>query len=274
MKRWWLIGLGAAVMAGLIGAGFGRFVESQIFFPDRVLAARPSDFDLPSEDIRFPASDGVELHGWLIPAAGADTLLLFSHGNAGNISHRLDNLSRLHRLRIDVFIYDYRGYGLSQGRISLAGFELDARAALAWAARRAEERKQRLVLFGRSLGGAAAVIQAAGGGVDGIILESTFTSLADMARVHFPIPGLGKTVAGKLDSLSRIGRITAPLLMIHGDEDDIVPAELGRRLFEAAPQPKELIIIPEAGHNDTYEEAGPEYFQRLAAFISGLHRRH
>ena len=129
-----------------------RFVESQIFFPDPSLGT-PSEALLDYEDVWFDTSDAVRLHGWMVPSAGSSALMLFCHGNAGNVSHRVDNLRRLHDIGLNVFIFDYRGYGQSSGRISEAGFYLDAEAAYTVARQHATARNLKLVIFGRSLGG-------------------------------------------------------------------------------------------------------------------------
>ncbi len=257
-------------MTGLISSGCSKLVESQLFYPDRVLIASPDRVGLAYEDVWFETEDGVRLHGWYLPAEGARHLVLFSHGNAGNISHRLDNLARLHALGLSLFIYDYRGYGRSEGSISIEGFYRDAEAALAQAVRIAGEERLKLVIFGRSLGGAAAVRQAARGEPAGVILESTFTNLGAMAAAHYPLPGLRKALAGRLNSLGEIDKVSAPLLFFHGDRDEVVPYELGRELYRAAPAPKEFVTIPGAGHNDTYFVAGQGYFVKFKSFIDAL----
>ena len=268
-----LVGLGVVLMIGL-GKGLDSLIESQIFYPDREMAADPGDLGLDFEDVFPTAQDGVRLHGWLVPAAEPIGLLLFAHGNAGNISHRLDNVARLIRAGLSVLIFDYRGYGRSQGRISEQGMYLDAQAAFDLALERARGEGLKTVIFGRSLGGVAAVQLAAehppAREAKGVILESTFTNLADMARLHFPLPLAGKAVKGRMDSLGRIGRVGSPLLFFHGDRDDLVPRELGRKLFGAAPEPKEFVTIQGAGHNDTYALAGEWYFDKIRSFVEGL----
>ncbi|KMY69221.1 alpha/beta hydrolase [Desulfocarbo indianensis] len=245
------------------------FIESQIFFPERRLESQPGDWGLPHEEQWIVGEEGVRLHAWWLPAPEARTVLLFFHGNAGNISHRLDNLRRLHAWGLSVLIFDYRGYGKSQGKISEPGFYADSRAALAAGLARAQATGCRLVLFGRSLGGAAAVSVAAEPRVAGVILESTFTNLGDMAKVHFPLPGLGR-LGSRFNSLGRIAEVRAPKLFIHGDRDDIVPWELGRRLYEAAPDPKSWLSLPGAGHNDTYLVGGDGYFRAIREFLDSL----
>jgi fermentation-respiration switch protein FrsA (DUF1100 family) len=268
-----LLVLGAVVVIGL-GKGLDSLIESQIFYPDREMVAGPGDYSLDYEDIRITTPDGVRIHGWFVPALEPVGMILFAHGNAGNISHRLDNVARLVRSGLSVLIFDYRGYGLSDGRLSEQGMYMDAGAAFELALERAREAGLKVVIFGRSLGGVAAVQLAAehprAGGAKGVILESTFTNLSDMARLHFPLPLAGKAVRGRMDSLSRIGRVSSPLLFFHGDRDDLVPRELGRSLFRAAPEPKEFVTIQGAGHNDTYPLAGEWYFEKIRSFVEGL----
>jgi uncharacterized protein len=247
-----------------------RFIESQIFFPDPFLAGTPSEARLDYEDVWFNASDEVRLHGWLVPAADSPALMLFCHGNAGNISHRIDNLRRLHDIGLSVFIFDYRGYGQSGGQITEAGFYLDAEAAYGEAGKYVAAHNLKLVVFGRSLGGIAAVHLGAQHTCSGIILESTFTHMADMARVHFPLPVPEGLLRHKLNALEKIGRIKAPLLFFHGDRDDIVPINLGRELFDAANAQREFMTIKGAGHNDTYFVGGQAYFDKIKEFVNNI----
>lgn len=257
------------LLIGLSLFGCDGFIGRQVFFPERAHYAAPADFGLTAQDVWLTTSDGVRLHGWHLPAAGSANLMLFCHGNAGNISHRLDNLARLHRAGVAVFIFDYRGYGLSQGKPSEAGLYLDADAAWDWAQAQARRQGGRVVVFGRSLGGVAAVHLAASRQPAGLILESTFTNLGDMAKVHFHLPGLRSWLGGRFNSQGRAPRVGCPVLMLHGDADDIVPFRLGQELYEALPQPKRFITLGGAGHNDTYLKGGPAYFDRLADFVAG-----
>jgi fermentation-respiration switch protein FrsA (DUF1100 family) len=254
---------------GITDAWLDRFIESQIFFPDPTLEFSPTEFGLEFEDIRFETSDGIGLHGWLIPAERHGPLLLFFHGNAGNISHRVHNIYQLNKSGISVFIIDYRGYGLSEGKISEKGFYLDAEAAYLKAVDLAAEEERKLIIFGRSLGGVAAVHVAHARPCEGVILESTFTNLAGMARAHFPFLIKEKALQKRFNSVDKIGTVKAPILFFHGDRDDIVPIELGQALFEAAPEPKEFVTLPGAGHNDTYVVAGPGYFEKFTSFVDG-----
>ncbi len=258
------------LLLGFLSGCWNWFVESQVFFPDTTIEQTPVDLDLPFEDIWFTSSDSVRLHGWLIPASSAKYLLLFCHGNAGNISHRLDNVRLLHNRGISVFIFDYRGYGRSQGRISEKGFYLDSEAAYEVAREWAEQNGSKLVVFGRSLGGIAATHLGATKSCDGLILESTFTSMGAMARAHYPLPFAETLLEHRLNALGQIAKVLVPILFFHGDKDRIVPIKLGRKLFDAAPNPKEFVILPGAGHNDTYFVGGNNYFKKIESFFASL----
>ncbi len=263
------------LMAGLLGAGMLLGLERYLIYaPDRQLETTPQSAGLAYEDVRFPAGDGTMLHGWLIPAPGAKLTLLWCHGNAGNISHRVDNTRYLHRLlKINVFLFDYRGYGASAGSLndlSEEGTYHDAEGALAFLRARPELASTRLVYFGRSLGAAIAVELAKRHPPAALILETPFTSIRDMARVVLPFFPVGGLLGTRYDSLSKIGAIRVPLLVLHGDQDDVIPFEQGRRLFEAANPPKTFYTIRGARHNDTYIVGGDNYFRAWAEFIRPL----
>jgi fermentation-respiration switch protein FrsA (DUF1100 family) len=166
---------------------------------------------------------------------------------------------------VDVLLLDYRGYGLSEGRPSEDGVYADARAGLAYLAKTRGIPPERTVVFGRSLGGAVAVELAQERPLAGLVLESTFTSVDDMARRM--LGPFARFVGGGFASLERIPRLRAPLLFFHGDRDDIVPIDLGRALFAAAPEPKRFEVIAGAGHNDTVEVGGAAYLARLGSFF-------
>lgn len=263
------------VMAGLaVVPGSESAMEHQfIFFPDRPLVATPALFELNYEEVRFAAEDGTKLHGWYLPGDPERPLILFCHGNAGNISHRLDNLRLLHRLGVSVFIFDYRGYGQSEGKASEAGTYSDARGALAWLRERGWS-QQRIVYFGRSLGAGVAVQLAVEQPPAGLILETPFSSIAAMGRHHNPILYrlLGWLLDARYDNLAKIGQARVPLLMFQGDRDQIVPQDMARRLFEAANEPKTWHLIPGADHNDTYDVGGETYWKAWSEFLRQLPR--
>lgn len=262
-----LLTLTAAVI--LLALGIRIFENKFIYFPSVYPAGFwvPQKAGVPAEDCWFAAEDGVQLHGWYVAKDTARATLLWCHGNAGNLSDRLDNLARLRQLPLNIFIFDYRGYGRSQGTPDEAGIYRDARAAYDYLVTRKHVQPERLIIFGRSLGGAVAVDLATQRACAGLILESTFTSAKDMAKRMFgflPVYLLTKT---RFDSIRKIRNVTVPKLFIHGTADQTVPHSLGVRLYEAAPGPKGFYEIPGADHNDTYLTGGKAYFQKLSAFI-------
>jgi hypothetical protein len=241
-----------------------------IYFPERRLAATPAELGLEFEDLRFRAADETRLHGWLVPGGGEIALLWF-HGNAGNISHRLELLAELHReLGVTIFILEYRGYGDSEGTPSEAGLYLDAEAALGAMTRYTGMAADQVVPFGQSLGAAVAVELATQHPVSGLILESPFTSVPQMAKHHYPWLPVRRLLRARFDSLAKIAKVSAPTLIIHGENDVTVPAEMGERLFAAAGEPRRLLLIPGAGHNDVHLVGRGEYLAALRDFLAGL----
>ena len=254
------------------------FEDRFIYFPEGDFELSPEQMGLDHEDLAIRTEDGVDLHAWYLSCdqlAGVSRrgVLLFFHGNAGNISHRLYNARKLMDLGVDVVLVDYRGYGRSKGKPNEAGLILDARAALAHVLERPGATRDHVVVFGRSLGGAVAVqlVAATDPPVAGLIMESSFTSVPDMARVAMPwIPFAGLLVRTRFDSLSAIRRIGCPLLVVHGEEDSLIPIRMGLRLFEAAPEPKGWFPVPGGDHNDTWLVGGSGYLERLALFLDEI----
>ena len=242
-------------------------VDRILFQPSPGVDLHPRSLGIEAEELWLQAEDEVRLHAYFLPGSPrGERVVLFLHGNAGNASHRLPNAAALARLGADVLLLDYRGYGLSEGKPSRAGVVADARAALVHLAQIRGYAPERTVIFGRSLGGAVALAVAPDAAPGGLILESTFTSLRDMARsVAGPLGGL--LVREGFDSLVQVAKIRAPLLFFHGDRDEVVPFELGRRLYAAAPGPKVFQVIQGAGHNDTFEVGGHSYLERIASFL-------
>lgn len=247
------------------------FEEQFIFFPavypDGNYELIPRSLSL--EDHWFTAPDGVRLHGWLLRADSTSPALVISHGNAGNISHRLEFIRQLHRLGCTVFIYDYRGYGRSEGSPSEEGVYLDGTGAFDYLASLDGIDPKRVALFGQSLGGAVAVHVAAKRRPAALILEATFSSARDVAAELYSFLPARFFLRSKFDSESTIRKNTAPLLMLHGSVDSIIPVKLGRKLFDAANPPKEFIEIRGASHNDVYLVGGDRYLQKIREFLHG-----
>jgi uncharacterized protein len=244
------------------------FLErSMVFVPSRYPDGDWRPADLALEDAELSAPDGTRLHGWFVPHEHPRAVILFSHGNGGNLSHRVDILRDLHHLGAAVMIFDYRGYGRSEGSPDEAGILSDARAARAWLAKRAAIDEKQIVQMGESLGGGVSVDLAAADGARGLVLISTFTSLPDAAAAHYPWLPVRLLMHTRLDSLAKIGNYHGPLLQVHGDADRIVPFALGKRLFEAANEPKRFVVIPGGDHNDP---PAAEFYQALDQFLGEL----
>ena len=241
-----------------------------IYYPDPRWIIKPSQLGLEAEEIHLAPEPDVALHAWFFPLPDPRATLLFCHGNAGNVSHRLENVYYLLQTGFQVLLFDYRGYGHSTGQPSEEGLYRDAVAAWTHLVARPDIASAPRVIFGRSLGGAVAIELATRVQADGIIVESTFTSIRTLARLVFSLPMPELPV--KYDSLSKIGQLRMPLLAIHGARDELIPFSDGQILFDAAPEPKAWYPIPGAGHNDTYLTGGEAYFQRLVDFASSLKR--
>lgn len=262
---------GAVVMAGVAAAliGFYPRVENFfVFFPDKALEYVPSDYHLSHETIHFTAPDGTRLYGWFFPGRGQGPVILFSHGNAGNISHRLYNVKRLLEKGLGVFLYDYRGYGKSGGRPSEQGIYQDGLAAYDYLMNQLHIAPDRIVCFGRSLGAAVAIEIALHRDIKALIVESGFTSVNQMAGALLFFRPLSRVLPEHYNNVEKIARIFVPKLIIHGDADDLVPFRMGKALYEAASKPKYFYPIPGAGHNDTYVVGGKDYFEKIARFAT------
>jgi fermentation-respiration switch protein FrsA (DUF1100 family) len=244
-----------------------------IYFPFRDLDVTPKDLGLRFEEARVAAEDGVALHGWFLPVEGSRYTVVVCHGNAGNISHRLDRALLMHaKLKTDVFLFDYRGYGLSEGSPDEQGTYRDARAALRYLITARGVDRANLIVFGESLGAAVALQLALEEPVRALVLEAPFTSIADMAGNVLPFVPVGRLLRTRYDNLAKIPGLRVPLLVLHGDRDATVPFAQGRRLFEAAPEPKQFFAIRGADHNDTYLVGGDLYWQAWRDFLDGLTR--
>lgn len=270
-------GILAAIVLFLAG---GRLmlesIERQlIYFPSRVSKSAPTprlEGAAVVEEVWLETPDGERVHGIYAGAADAFADLLFFHGNAGNLYDRLDNVALLVMSGFNVLIMDYRGYGKSDGKPSEQVLYDDGLLAYRHLVEERGVDPARLVIFGRSLGAAVAVELGTTQPAGAVIAESCFTSAQDLAAIHYGfLPGaLFRAMTHKFESIAKVSRLRAPALFVHGDRDDIVPVVMGRRLYEAAAEPKEWYEIKGAGHNDMLMVGGADYFRRLAAFV----RRH
>ena len=258
----------AAFLAALGYLMRDALLRGLLYFPMRPSGATPALAGLGFEDLTFRAEDGVDLHGWWIPAekqraARPAVHLLLCHGNAGSVEDRLIHARYLVDAGVDVLLFDYRGYGRSQGSPGEEGTYRDARAARQALLARKGVDPARIFYLGESLGGAVALDLALVHPPRGLVLQSAFTSIRDMARFHYPfIPTL--LVPDAYPNLARIRELRAPLLLLHGDADDIVPVTAGQALYAAAPEPKKLQVLPGLGHNDLVSGAGADYGRLIA----------
>lgn len=246
------------------------FEESLIFFPMRYPEGDWNPAGLEFEDAWFDAPDGTRLHGWYLPHASPRGVMLIAHGNAGNVTHRADQLRYLHyQLNLSVLVFDYRGYGRSEGRPDGPGVLADARAARRWLAGRTGLSPREIILYGESLGSAVMVDLASDGGARALILTNAFSSLADVAAHHYPLLPVRLLMRTRLDAAAKIPEYHGPLLMCHGNADTIIPYPLGRQLFDAANQPKQWITLPRHDHNDPlpplWWDAMDRFLQQLEA---------
>jgi len=219
------------------------------------------------EDVYFESIDGVKLHAWFIPAKKPVATWLWYHGNAGNLSHRLENILELIPLNLNIFIFDYRGYGKSEGKPNEKGFYLDSQAAYDYLKLKKNIDPNELFLFGRSLGGACAIQVASKNKAAGLVVESVFTSVRDMADIMFSFFPLKFLLRSNYNSIETISLVNMPKMFIHGTDDEIIPVSMGRKLFEVSEEPKIFYEIKGAGHNDTYQVGGQDYLDKIGRFV-------
>lgn len=242
------------------------FQERLLYFPTGRLIATPESAGLPFEEVWLKTEDGVMLSGWFVPAEGSQRVLLFFHGNAGNISYRMDSMAQFHRMGLNVFIIDYRGYGQSEGRPTEAGTYLDAEAAWRYLTEQRGFLPEQIIIFGRSLGGGVAAWLAAQHPPQLLILESTFTSIPDMAARQFPFLPVRQLSRLQYNTQARLAHINVPVLIIHSPADKVIPYHHGRALFEAAGRPKTFLEL-RGGHNDGFLVSADTYETKIKQFI-------
>ena len=267
----------AVGLVGYLGIGlFLYLMQSRLVhlpnIPGRELLTTPAELGLDYREVRFGTADGMTLHGWYLPAPSSRGVLLFCHGNAGNISHRLDSLAIFHDLGLEVLIFDYRGYGLSEGNPEEAGLYRDAQAAMDYLLKERDIDPQRIVVFGRSLGGALAARLAADHPVKGLILESAFTSAADMGAEIYPFYPARLLTRLNYPTRADLQRVRAPVLIIHSRDDEIVSFAHSQRLLEAAPGKSSFLEL-RGGHNDGFLVSREAYQAGLEGFLADLEDR-
>lgn len=249
---WWVRLPAKLALIYLVIVAVMMFLEEFFIFPAmRYPGGEWSDPGIPYEDATFASADGTALHGWFVPRQNASSVILVCHGNGGNVTHRVGIMLGLSRIAdAVVLVFDYRGYGKSQGRPNEPGILADARAARAWLAKRMNVPESQIVLYGESLGGAVAVDLAAKDGAKALILDSTFSSIPDVAAKTFWWLPVRLLIRNRFDSASKIGQYHGPLLQFHSPHDSVIPFPLGKKLFDAANEPKQFVELGETDHND------------------------
>lgn len=251
-----------------------RFASSQLakrmlFHPEKELLVTPKNINLPYEDVHLTTTDKKTIHGWFIPHPNATKTILFLHGNAGNISHRIDELGLLHYINMNILIIDYRGYGKSTGKLSEKGLYRDAEAAYDYLVDVKKIPQKQIICFGRSLGGVVAIRLALNRKLGALIISSTFTSLHELIKTLFS-RWLGSIFClanpFKMHSIKLINYVNCPLLIIHGVKDELVPYSMAKELYEKASNPKLLYPIEKATHNDTFIVGGKKYWYMIEEF--------
>lgn len=242
------------------------FQNKMIFIPYQDFVGTPSDFGLEFEDLNFKTQDGTSLNGWFVPAENAEYTVLFCHGNAGNISHRLDTISLFSKLPVNFFIFDYRSYGKSGGSISEKGLYEDVSAAWRYLTENRKIAPEKIIIAGRSVGGAIAAYAAAKHSPGGLILESAFTSLPDIAQEKMPIFPVRWMLRYKLSTMENLVKVKCPVLIIASPDDNIIPYSHSEKLFKKAAEPKTFVELT-GDHDDCYFLCRTKYVTALTKFL-------
>lgn len=262
---WSIISIAALAYFGFMAVVFvGQ--PHFIYFPEKTSLETPDQTGLSYEEISFETADNVKLSGWFIPAENPRGVVLFFHGNAGNISNRMESIHIFHRLGFSTFIFDYRGYGKSSGKPTEKGTYLDAEAAWRYLTEKRDVPPKEVIFFGRSLGGAIAAWLAQNNTPKALIIESSFTSVPDIAADLYPYLPARLLARFDYNTGEYIKRINCPILVIHSINDDMIPFKHGRRLFDAAREPKKFVEIT-GTHNDGFMTSGKRYEDGLDAFL-------
>ncbi len=256
----------------VMGAILYIFQSHFIYFPDREIVSNPHNIDLAYDAVTFKSTDGVELFGWFVPAERERAVILFCHGNAGNISDRLQYIKMLNSMQFSVFIFDYRGFGKSHGSPTEEGTYIDTRSAWDYLTQTRGVDPGDIVLFGESLGGALAARLASETHPAALILQATFTSIPDMAAHLYPVFPARWLSRYHYDTLEYLRRVTVPVLIAHSKDDEIVPYSQGLELYHAAREPKQFLDL-KGDHNNAYELTGEAYSAGIAGFLSQHIRR-
>lgn len=249
-----------------------------LYCPVREVLDTPDELGMDFEDVVFKTDDGLRLNGWYIPAENSQFTVIFCHGNGGNIMHRLDSINIFYNLGLSCFVFDYRGYGSSEGKPGEEGTYLDVEAAYEWLTKEKKISPNDIIIFGRSLGGSIATQLASKVQARALIIESTFTSYVDIGRKFYPYMPVRLFARFSYRTIDYIKEVHCPVMIIHSRSDDVVPFEFGLELYEAANEPKEFVEIF-GSHNDgflvsseIYKKAWTKWLEFLKESESGADR--
>jgi fermentation-respiration switch protein FrsA (DUF1100 family) len=259
-------------IAGLAYAGFCLIIyfrqASYVYYPDKTVDSNPEDVNLAFETVNLKTADGETVAGWFVPAGREKNgTVLFCHGNAGDIGDRLGSIITFHAMDLNVMIFDYQGYGRSSGKPTEKGTYHDVRAAWDYLTKEKGFSAESIIVFGRSLGGAVAIDVAEEVNPGMLVVESTFTSAPDMASRMFPFLPSRLVCRFKYDSIDKISNVKCPILIAHSSDDDMIPYAHGKRLFEAANDPR-LFVDMTGPHNAGGLDMDKEYQKKLKDFLS------
>ncbi len=255
-----------------MGAILYAFQSSFVYFPDRQIVSNPHNIDLPYDAVTFSAQDGVELFGWFVPALRERAVILFCHGNAGNISDRLQYIKMFNALDFSVFAFDYRGYGRSHGEPSEQGTYLDAQAAWDYLTQKRGVSPGDIVIFGESLGGAIGAWLAQNKDPAALIIQAAFISIPAMASHLYPMFPARFLARYSYSTIDYLRQVRVPVLIAHSCDDDIIPFDQGMKLYEAAKEPKQFLEM-RGDHNTGYVSSGKTYADGINEFLSKYIRR-
>jgi fermentation-respiration switch protein FrsA (DUF1100 family) len=265
-----LLTIATLLLIAYIALGLTLYFMQQkmTFCPTAEVPYTPGDIGLEYENVQLKTADNLALSGWYIPANDAHFTLLLCHGNGGNISYTLDTINIFNELGLNCFVFDYRGYGRSQGKPTEEGTYIDAQTAYDWLIKEKKISPENIIIYGWSIGGSIAAHLAGNASAKGLIIESCFTSYADMGRKSYPYMPVRLFAKYGFNTSAYLKKVNCPVLIIHSRSDEIVPFELGLRLYEeAAKEPKELLEIF-GNHNDGFLYSGPVYRDGLSNWIN------
>lgn len=240
-----------------------------LYSPVRDVSYAPDELGLDFENVLFKTADGLQLNGWYIPAKNSEPTVLFCHGNGGNIFHRLDSINIFYNLGLSCFIFDYRGYGNSEGKPGEEGTYRDAQAAYKWLTKEKKVPADNIIIFGRSLGASIAAQLATKVKAKALIVESAFTSYVDIGRKFYPYMPVRWFAMFSYTTIDYIKNVHCPIMIIHSRNDETVPFEFGLELYEAANEPKEFIEIS-GSHNDDFLVSGENYKKAWTKWLKSL----